>query len=461
VYETANHAERDRRLDSWKEIAEYVGRDVRTAIRWERERGLPVHRVPGGRRGAVFAYRHEVDGWLRGPGAAPGRNGDGKPAGESAPPVVPAGPTGFAWRRPALLAVFAVALLGTAAWALRVGLGLPGLSVGSHAVDEVRFAGREIVARAAGTELWRHDFGRAVVRISRNGPGRPFAVADLDGDGHRELLVSVTFARESAAAEDELFCFSSEGQVLWSYVDRAPLVFRGGTYGPPFWYGNVVAYRADGEWRVAWSQLHNVWWPARVSLLDARGRPLGAFVHSGSIYDLAVAEGPGGPLLLAGGISNARRAAMLAVLDGRRIAGRSPEPAGSPYECLACEAGEPLRYFLFPPSDITAAVDYPYNATAEIRVVGERIEAHTYEALPDPGARLIFGFSRDLRLVSAAASDSWALHDRLQREGRLDHAAKDCPFYRNPPAVRSWDPSGRWVDLRPGNGTPAPRLASR
>jgi hypothetical protein len=432
------------RLDSWKEIAEYVGRDVRTAIRWERERGLPVHRVPGGRRGAVFAYRHEVDEWLRGPGVVAGRNGAGTRVEEPAPvePGEGNGSTGFAWRRPALLAVLAVAFLGTAAWALRSGLRSGGDS--SRPVDEVAFDAREIVARAAGTELWRHDFGRAVVRIPRNGPGRPFAVADLDGDGRGELLVSVTFARQGAAPEDELFCFSSDGRVLWSYVDREPLVFRGGTFGPPFWYGNVVAYRADGEWRVAWSQLHNVWWPSRVS-----------------IYDLAVAEGPSGPLLLAGGINNAHRAAMLAVLDGRRIAGHSPDPAGSPYECPGCEVGEPLRYFLFPPSDITGAVDYPYNATAEIRVVGERIEAHTYEALPDPGARLIFGFSRDLRLVSAAASDSWALHDRLQREGRLDHAAKDCPFYRKPPAVRSWDPSGRWVELRPENGRPAPRLASR
>ena len=30
------------RLDSWKEIARHLGRDVRTVMRWERERGLPV-----------------------------------------------------------------------------------------------------------------------------------------------------------------------------------------------------------------------------------------------------------------------------------------------------------------------------------------------------------------------------------------------------------------------------------
>ncbi len=53
------------RLDSWKEIAEYLGRDVRTAIRWEKERGLPVHRVPG-EKGGVFALQEEIEAWLHG-----------------------------------------------------------------------------------------------------------------------------------------------------------------------------------------------------------------------------------------------------------------------------------------------------------------------------------------------------------------------------------------------------------
>lgn len=52
------------RLDSWKEIADYLKRDVRTAIRWEKERRLPVHRVPGGKRQAVFAHRQEIDAWM-------------------------------------------------------------------------------------------------------------------------------------------------------------------------------------------------------------------------------------------------------------------------------------------------------------------------------------------------------------------------------------------------------------
>ena len=52
------------RLGSWKEIAAYLNREVRTAQRWERERGLPVHRVPGAKRGGVWASRAELDAWL-------------------------------------------------------------------------------------------------------------------------------------------------------------------------------------------------------------------------------------------------------------------------------------------------------------------------------------------------------------------------------------------------------------
>ena len=54
------------RLDSWKEIASFFDRDERTVRRWEKERSLPIHRVPGGGRGGVFAYADELGEWLKG-----------------------------------------------------------------------------------------------------------------------------------------------------------------------------------------------------------------------------------------------------------------------------------------------------------------------------------------------------------------------------------------------------------
>jgi tetratricopeptide (TPR) repeat protein len=62
----ADSSERAKVLVSWKEIAAFLDRAERTAKRWERKRGLPVHRVPGGERSGVFAYSHELSAWLRG-----------------------------------------------------------------------------------------------------------------------------------------------------------------------------------------------------------------------------------------------------------------------------------------------------------------------------------------------------------------------------------------------------------
>lgn len=51
------------RLDSWKEIAAYLKRDVRTVQRWEAFESLPVHRHQHKKRGSVFAHPAELDAW--------------------------------------------------------------------------------------------------------------------------------------------------------------------------------------------------------------------------------------------------------------------------------------------------------------------------------------------------------------------------------------------------------------
>ncbi len=52
-------------LDSWKAIAAHLRRDVRTVMRWERDRRMPVHRVPGGGKPGVYALKAELDDWWR------------------------------------------------------------------------------------------------------------------------------------------------------------------------------------------------------------------------------------------------------------------------------------------------------------------------------------------------------------------------------------------------------------
>jgi TolB-like protein/tetratricopeptide (TPR) repeat protein len=86
-------------LDSWKDIAVYLQRDVRTVMRWEQARGLPVHRLPGGPKAAVFALKSELEGWRA---ARSGAAGDAA-EGEGRRPAL--------LRRPLLVAAAALALV--------------------------------------------------------------------------------------------------------------------------------------------------------------------------------------------------------------------------------------------------------------------------------------------------------------------------------------------------------------
>jgi TolB-like protein len=55
----------EKRLDSWKEIAAYLNRDVTTVQRWEKREEMPVHRHVHDKRGSVYALTSELDEWIQ------------------------------------------------------------------------------------------------------------------------------------------------------------------------------------------------------------------------------------------------------------------------------------------------------------------------------------------------------------------------------------------------------------
>jgi transcriptional activator of cad operon len=69
------------RLESWKEIAAYFRRDVRTVQRWEQTDGLPVHRHKRAHRPIPYAYKSELDAWWN------SRSESGAPPAHAAPPA--------------------------------------------------------------------------------------------------------------------------------------------------------------------------------------------------------------------------------------------------------------------------------------------------------------------------------------------------------------------------------------
>ncbi len=81
-------------LESWKEIAAYLKRDVRTVIRWEKKERLPVRRHLHQARSSVYAYPSELEAW----------KAARQPGFDQAPLAMP-------WRRPLPALGFAVTLL--------------------------------------------------------------------------------------------------------------------------------------------------------------------------------------------------------------------------------------------------------------------------------------------------------------------------------------------------------------
>lgn len=78
----------EERLDSWKEIAAYLNRDVTTVQRWEKREGMPVHRHVHDKRGSVYAVQTELDAWRESRSErleAEGTNGTGEPTSVAEP----------------------------------------------------------------------------------------------------------------------------------------------------------------------------------------------------------------------------------------------------------------------------------------------------------------------------------------------------------------------------------------
>ncbi|MEE4174816.1 MAG: tetratricopeptide repeat protein [Xanthomonadales bacterium] len=81
------------RLESWKAIARYLGRSVRTVRRWEQQEGLPVHRLMHQSQASVYAFPRELDDWRASRAQGPSEAPPTPPARTASPgPPAPAGP---------------------------------------------------------------------------------------------------------------------------------------------------------------------------------------------------------------------------------------------------------------------------------------------------------------------------------------------------------------------------------
>lgn len=422
------------RLDSWKEIAHYLGRDVRTVIRWE-ERGLPVHRIPGGKISRVFAFPDELDEWLRtGPA-----NGYAAPLSQD--PTAPAPPATA--NRAGHVGGLVVALAGVAALVLIAAR----TRIGPDPVPRrLEVSGGQLLAYDAGSSrpLWAKRLDEGHMSTSW---GRWHAIQDLDDDGRDEILTAVqVHQRNSTEHAGVLSRLAADGREDWSLRITDRLRFGKNEYGPPWPTDDFVVYRADGETRIAWLVHQFTWWPGLLVSVNAKGERRGIFVNSGWLR--AVQPSVDGRYLFVSGISNSRRAYILAVLDARRPTGRSPEPSGAETECVSCPAGEPLHYIVLPRTEVGQTQPFPANGPSIQTFEDGSVQVQTHESDAGPIATVVFTFTPNATLQGMQFNDAYLeRHRHLEAIGGLTHTDLDCPERRGLVA-QHWTPVSGWRQAR-------------
>jgi hypothetical protein len=426
-----------RRLGSWKEIAGYVGRDARTVARWEKERGFPVRRIPGGLRSSVFAYTGEIDLWMRGASAdvaadvTAGAAGDA--AADGAPPLT--GPITPARRR------VQYGLLGAAA------VVIAGLVVASYPwgrrplITEIQAEGSEVSALSGGSRVWSHDLG-APVRFAP--VPQQYQIADVDDDGAADAVAAVHLyggARDVA----RLLSFSADGALRWQQTLEQSVTYGRETYRGPWGSGPLIVQKASRGTRVVWATHHSTWWPAVVALFDGAGNVRGRFMHPGWIT--AMHALPADRIVIAG-ISNEYDSDVVAVLDEDSWPGGAPPGGNATFQCRDCPEGRPLRYFVVPRTELNALAGTP-RLQAHIHSVERGITVRTYQNGNDTGGgELILEFAPDMTPIRARMSDAyWTWHRRMEREGRVGHSSEACPD-REGVELREWRRGHGWSRLR-------------
>lgn len=411
-----------RRFDSWKEIADYLGRDVRTATRWESQ-GLPVHRIPGGKGRSVFALSHEIDAWM-----------SGRQPVEAAPPL-----RGGSATRVAAFSVVAV---------LAVSLVVVGFVIRGRATP-IDLASVTItptpaeIAVAVGSET-----PRVVYRFQPDFAifikGIPVRATRLHGDDAADLIAGIAFYNDQSghlSRTGELLDLSLGGAVRWRFPIDDVLTFRDGTFRGPWsmtaWESVADAPRS----RIAVAAHDYVWWASMVTVLDDKGRRLGTFVNPGWIESMLWL---GSSRLAAGGFNNQRNEAMLAIIDPAAANGQAPGTAGTEFGCANCSSTPPLFYVTFPRSELNVLTGSPFNG-ARVSRVGDRLLVTTSEIGSSP-ATAIYEFDQELRFIRARFSEPyWDEHGRLERAGKLAHTREKCPDREGPRAIHIWDAAtGQW-----------------
>ncbi len=376
-------------LQSWKELANYLGVSVRTVQLWERERALPVHRLPG-RRGLVLAIPEEVEQWRN-------RN----------PVLPPPAPTPY----PILHVLAAFAAGAALTWFLLRPAPLHHYTLDNGVITAFNRSGQVSWTFTTGS------FHRASIDNSLAG----VIQTDLDGDGEDEIITTV----EPHQQNHSIACLNSRGKLLWSRpVGHTVSTATGKSYEAPFKARGIILLNGfpDRVPRILAITFHHLYHPAQLLLLDIKGNVISEYWHSGHITAATLFDfnRDGHPELFALAINQARKAAEFLVLNPFQMSGASTEPEPR-YQLEAMPLGVELARAHFTPTAISRIYS-EYNVPITVTAKSDSLIVDIQEGTGtgNNGFSIAYEIDRSLRVRSISPSDTFNSNQTvLLREGKI------------------------------------------
>jgi hypothetical protein len=450
-----NGSSQSDRLTGWKDIAAHFGRSVRTVERWEAELGMPVHRMATGKGETVYAFASELERWREtldtstagreaeiGAGVTservtgPGVSGESAQSGEPAERAT-VGP-GYATSSGAFLPRFARAARHRAGW-VTAALFLAAIAgviawMGRHvAPADARHQPSDYQVRGSaltvfgpdGATLWTYLFefplDRSVYDRYRM-RGTPVVLfEDINSDGNKEVLFVSNPAQTSSRG---LYCFSSDGRVLFTHTVTRTVQFGRTVYADPWRAAWIYVSDRIGGGKWVWLvSLDLQFSPSVLQRLGADGALEGEYWSDGHITAVVPTVLNGKRVVLVGSTNDEQQGGALAVLDEASPFGSAPAEASSSRCQRGCPEGQPLAFLVFPRLDIAASIASKASVT---RAVANAAGSISVTVLQNPGtfvpdadidaASSYYELDAKFRVKRAWLNERWLYIHRLFEE---------------------------------------------